>query len=119
MKRHKDRITASSRRNSTFDWHSSLSEVQSACKTGCPLAFALHCILHNLISRYISINQCVCLCVCGVYVCVHGIYVLCVYGVYSVVLVRVSIAATKHHNQKASWGGKGLFGLHFHIAVHH
>jgi hypothetical protein len=20
---------------------------------------------------------------------------------------------------KASWGGKGLFGLHFHIAVHH
>lgn len=31
--------------------------------------------------------------------------------------LRVSIAATKHH--KASWGGKGLFGLHFHIAVHH
>jgi hypothetical protein len=29
----------------------------------------------------------------------------------------VSIAATKHHNQKASWGGKSLFGLHFHIAV--
>jgi hypothetical protein len=26
---------------------------------------------------------------------------------------------TKHHDQEASWGGKGLFGLHFHIAVHH
>jgi hypothetical protein len=25
----------------------------------------------------------------------------------------------KHHDQKASWGGKGLFGLHFHIALHH
>lgn len=24
-----------------------------------------------------------------------------------------------HHAQKASWGGKGLFGLHFHIIVHH
>jgi len=34
-------------------------------------------------------------------------------------LVRVSTAATKHHDQKASWGGKGLFGLHFHITVHH
>ena len=26
---------------------------------------------------------------------------------------------TKHHDQEASWGGKGLFSLHFHIAVHH
>jgi hypothetical protein len=26
---------------------------------------------------------------------------------------------TKHHDQEASWGEKGLFGLHFHIAVHH
>jgi hypothetical protein len=26
---------------------------------------------------------------------------------------------TKHHGQKASWGGKSLFSLHFHIAVHH
>jgi hypothetical protein len=34
-------------------------------------------------------------------------------------LVRVSIAAMKHHDQKASWGGKGLFSLHFHIAVRH
>jgi hypothetical protein len=25
----------------------------------------------------------------------------------------------KHHDQEANWGGKGLFGLHFHIAVHH
>jgi hypothetical protein len=26
---------------------------------------------------------------------------------------------TKHHDQEASWGEKGLFGLHFHTAVHH
>jgi transposase len=26
---------------------------------------------------------------------------------------------TTHHDQEASWGGKGLFSLHFHIAVHH
>jgi hypothetical protein len=37
----------------------------------------------------------------------------------SFVLVRVSIAAMKHHKQKASWGGKGLFGLHFHFSVQH
>jgi hypothetical protein len=35
------------------------------------------------------------------------------------VLDRVSIAAMKHHNQEASWGGKDLFSLHFHTAVHH
>jgi hypothetical protein len=32
---------------------------------------------------------------------------------------RVSVAATKHHDQKASWEGKGLLGSHFHIVVHH
>ena len=31
--------------------------------------------------------------------------------------LRVSIAAMKHHGQKASWGGKGLFGLHFHVVA--
>ena len=25
----------------------------------------------------------------------------------------------KYHDQKASWGGKGLFSLHFQIIVHH
>jgi hypothetical protein len=34
------------------------------------------------------------------------------------VLVRVSIPH-KHQEQEASWGGKGLLGLHFHTAVHH
>jgi hypothetical protein len=29
------------------------------------------------------------------------------------------MAEMKHHDQKASWGGKDLFGLHFHITVHH
>jgi len=26
---------------------------------------------------------------------------------------------TKYHDQEASWAGKGLFSLHFHMAVHH
>jgi hypothetical protein len=33
--------------------------------------------------------------------------------------LRISIAVTKHHDQKASWGEKGLFDLHFRIAVYH
>ena len=28
-------------------------------------------------------------------------------------------SCTKHHDQEASWGGKDLFSLHFHIAVHY
>ena len=28
-------------------------------------------------------------------------------------------SCTIHHDQDASWGGKGLFSLHFHTAVHH
>jgi hypothetical protein len=35
------------------------------------------------------------------------------------VLVRVSTAAVKHHDQKASWRGKSSFGLYLHIIVHH
>jgi len=35
------------------------------------------------------------------------------------VLVRFSIAVMKHHEQRASWGGKGLLSLHFHTAGHH
>jgi hypothetical protein len=31
-----------------------------------------------------------------------------------VVILRVSIAVMKYHDQKAIWGGKGLFSLHFH-----
>jgi hypothetical protein len=34
------------------------------------------------------------------------------------VLVRF-LFLHKHHDQETSWGGKGLFGLHFHTAVHH
>jgi hypothetical protein len=29
------------------------------------------------------------------------------------------MAHTHTHTHCASWGGKGLFGLHFHAAVHH
>jgi hypothetical protein len=35
------------------------------------------------------------------------------------VLVGVCMAVMKHHDLEASWGGKGLVSLHFHIAVHH
>ena len=34
-------------------------------------------------------------------------------------LLKVSIATMKHHEQEANWGGKGLFSLHPHIAVYH
>jgi|AATB01.1.fsa_nt_gi hypothetical protein len=37
---------------------------------------------------------------------------------YHCVLGRVSIPA-EHHDQDASWEGKDLFSLPFHIAVHH
>jgi hypothetical protein len=36
-----------------------------------------------------------------------------------IVIVRDSIAATKHHGQETSWGGKGLLGLLFHVTAHH
>jgi hypothetical protein len=29
------------------------------------------------------------------------------------------MVAMKEHNQIASWGGKGSFGLYIHIALHH
>jgi hypothetical protein len=35
------------------------------------------------------------------------------------VLVRVSIPTQTRMIQEASWGGKGLFSLQFHIAVYH
>jgi hypothetical protein len=35
------------------------------------------------------------------------------------VLVGGFYSCTKHHDQEASWGGKGLFSLHFRIAVDH
>jgi hypothetical protein len=34
-------------------------------------------------------------------------------------LSQIFYSWTKHHNQEASWGGKGLFSLQFYIAVHH
>jgi hypothetical protein len=38
---------------------------------------------------------------------------------YLIYCVLVRVFLHKHHDQEASWGGKGLFSLHFHIAVHH
>lgn len=33
--------------------------------------------------------------------------------------LRGSIAILKHHDQKANWGRKVLFGLYFHVVEHH
>ena len=38
---------------------------------------------------------------------------------FNLILFMVSIAAIKHHDQRANWGGKGLLGSHFSITVHH
>ena len=43
---------------------------------------------------------------------------------YPTMLVLICLSqgfysCTKHHDQEANWGGKGLFGLHFLTAVHH
>jgi hypothetical protein len=43
----------------------------------------------------------------------------CESGDLGSVLVRVSVAAMEHHDHKASWGGKGLFVLYFHILFCH
>jgi hypothetical protein len=40
-------------------------------------------------------------------------------GDFIVVLVMVSIPAQNIMTEDASWGGKGLFSLQFHVAVHH
>jgi hypothetical protein len=45
--------------------------------------------------------------------------VVCVCDCCCCYCLRISIAAMKHHDQKASWGGKSLIGLHFHIVPHH
>ena len=34
------------------------------------------------------------------------------------ILVKVSTATMKHYHSK-TWGGKGAFGVHFHITVHY
>ena len=33
--------------------------------------------------------------------------------------LRTSTDAVQHHDTKATWGGKGLFGLQVHIVVYH
>ena len=53
-----------------------------------------------------------CLCV---YVCVRERDTFCV----RCVSWSEFLFLHKHHDQEASWGGKGLFSLHFHTAVHH
>jgi hypothetical protein len=52
----------------------------------------------------------------GIHTCMLYTYVP-VHRMYTV-LVRVSIPV-QTSDQEASWGGKGLFSLHFHTAVHH
>jgi hypothetical protein len=36
-----------------------------------------------------------------------------------IVFIRVSIAVIKHHDHKAPWREKGLFGLNFDIISYH
>lgn len=38
---------------------------------------------------------------------------------FQTILVRVSVAVLEHHDQRASWGGKGYFSSHFHGTVHY
>jgi hypothetical protein len=45
-------------------------------------------------------------------------YIIHIVFVNAFVLVRF-LFLHKHHDQETRWGGKGLFGLHFHVAVHH
>ena len=44
---------------------------------------------------------------------------MCTHTHTHIVLVRVSVVMMKHHDPKASREGKGLFGLHIQIIVHH
>jgi hypothetical protein len=39
--------------------------------------------------------------------------------VFAICLSQGLYSWTKYHDQEASWGGKGLFSLYFHTAVHH
>ena len=67
-------------------------------------------------------------CVCWVvwYVCmvymVHGVCICACVGMLYIICGCLSqglYSCTKHHGLEASWEGKGLFTLHFHIVVHH
>jgi hypothetical protein len=54
------------------------------------------------------------------YACNHGVWEarLEIWG-WLAVLLRVTTTVMKQDGPKASWEGKGLFGLCFHIADHH
>ena len=54
------------------------------------------------------------------YACNHGVWEarLEIWG-WLAVLLRVTTTVMKQDGPKASWEGKGLFGLYFHIADHH
>jgi hypothetical protein len=56
------------------------------------------------------------MCACVYDMCVWYIWYVCVYVYY---LSHGFYSCTKHHDQEASWGGKDLLSLHFHIVVHH
>ena len=68
--------------------------------------------------KYVCKDICVCTCVQCTCVDVHMCIVLTCPCIY-VCLSRGFYTCTKYYHQEASWGGKGLFSLHFHIAVHH
>ena len=76
-----------------------------------PMGYRWSVSVCGLLCMHMYVHACVSACAVSVwvYACVH----VCLS------LSQRFYSCMKHHDQEASWGGKGLFSLHFHIAVHH
>jgi len=91
---------------------------------GVCVCMCVYVCVHVYVCVCMCVHVCVCICVC-VYVCVCVCVCVCMYVcmcmcVCACMCVYVCVCMChKHHDQEASWGGKGLFGLHFHTAVDH
>jgi hypothetical protein len=98
------------------------SLVLELCVPLCPtqsLSLSTHTHIYTYICIYIHICVYIHTYMC-IYTCIH-IYMyihICMYTHMYTVLVRVSIPA-QTSCPRSSCGGKGLFSLHFHTAVHH
>lgn len=55
----------------------------------------------------------------GILLLFQGCYLLGCGMLLDFCLNQYIYSCTKHYDQEASWRGKDLFSLHFHIAVHH
>jgi hypothetical protein len=60
------------------------------------------------------------MCIC---VCVYSVWCICIYicnpNITYLVCLSQGFYSRAKHDQEASWGGKDLFSLYLHIAVHH